>query len=283
MGQSVLTIDLQSRFQHASAEVKPDAYCAFRFGSLFCLPVPLAPHTRRPADGSDRRRVDDASGRLGSRYRPGGFVADRHEVNLSTERRDALTELLNIAFGRAAASLSRLTGHRVLLEVPEVIVCPLPQLADALRPYVEGDIATVHQVFSGPVQGNAFLVVDQRSGGMLKELLTDEPALPLSIDASAREVIGELGNILLNACLGTFGNLLRVQVSFAVPHVTLEGLEHLVESVIVERQELRYALLVHAAFRLKNSSVSGYLIIVLSVASIERLLKAVDGWIEGPV
>ena len=41
---------------------------------------------------------------------------------------------------------------------------------------------------------------------MLKELLTNEPALPLSIDASAREVITEVGNILLNACLGTFGN-----------------------------------------------------------------------------
>ena len=37
---------------------------------------------------------------------------------------------------------------------------------------------------------------------MLKELLTNEPALPLPLDASAREVLTEVGNILLNACLG---------------------------------------------------------------------------------
>jgi chemotaxis protein CheC len=200
---------------------------------------------------------------------------------LTAEQKDALTELINIGFGRAAASLSRLTGHRVQLEVPQVMMCPVGELSDALRPYIDGEIASVHQVFSGPVGGDALLVLDQRSAGILKELLTNEPALPLSIDASGREVIAEVGNILLNACLGMFGNLLKVQVSFAVPHVTVEGLEAVVESVIVEREELRYALVVHAGFRLKNSSVTGYLIIVLSVASVDRLIRAVDMWESG--
>jgi chemotaxis protein CheC len=75
-----------------------------------------------------------------------------------------------------------------------------------------------------------------------------------------------------------FGNLLKVQVSFAVPHVTLEGLESVVQSVVVDREELRYALVVHAGFRLKGSAVTGYLIIVLSVASVDRLIRAIDGW-----
>jgi chemotaxis protein CheC len=202
-------------------------------------------------------------------------------VELTAAQRDALTELINIGFGRAAASLSRLTGHRVQLEVPQVMMCPVGELSEVLRPYIDGDIATVHQVFSGPVAGDALLVLDQRSGGMLKELLTDEPALPLSIDASAREVIAEVGNILLNACLGMFGNLLKVQVSFAVPHVTLEGLEAVLGSIVVEREGLRYALVVHAGFRLKHSSVTGYLIIVLGVASIDRLIRAVETWEPG--
>lgn len=200
---------------------------------------------------------------------------------LTTGQRDALTELINIGFGRAAASLSKLTGHRVQLEVPQVMMCPVAELSDALRPYISGEIASVHQVFSGPVAGDALLVLDQRSGGILKELLTNEPALPLSIDASAREVIAEVGNILLNACLGMFGNLLKVQVSFAVPHVTLEGLEAVVQSVVIEREELRYALVVHAGFRLKNSAITGYLIIVLSVASIDRLIRAIEKWESG--
>jgi chemotaxis protein CheC len=199
-------------------------------------------------------------------------------MELTTVQTDALTELINIGFGRAAASLSKLTGHRVQLEVPQVTMCPVGELSSALAPYIDGDIASVHQVFSGPVGGDALLVLDHRSAGILKELLTNEAPLPLSIDASAREVIAEVGNILLNACLGVFGNLLRVQVSFSVPHVTLEALESVLESVIIDREGLRYALVVHAGFRMKGSSVTGYLIIVLSVASVARLMKAVDSW-----
>jgi chemotaxis protein CheC len=202
-------------------------------------------------------------------------------VELSVAQKDALIELINIGFGRAAASLSKLTGHRVQLEVPRIAMCPIGELSEQLRPLVENEVATVHQIFSGPVAGDALLVLDQPSAAILKELLTNEPALPLDIDASAREVLTEIGNVLLNACLGTFGNLLKIQVSFSVPHLTLEKLDSVVGSVAIGHQGLRYALIVHAAFRLKNSSLTGYLVIVLGVASIDRLIRAVEAWEPG--
>lgn len=199
-------------------------------------------------------------------------------MNLSASQQDALIELINIGFGRAAAALSKLTGHRVELEVPQITMCPIGEMSDRLRPLIGNEVASVHQIFSGPVHGDALLVLDQGSAAILKELLTNEPALPLEIDGTAREVLTEIGNILLNACLGTFGNLLKVQVSFSVPHLTLETLEGVVGSIAVGREGLRYALIVHAAFRLRNSSLSGYLVIVLGVASIERLIRALELW-----
>jgi chemotaxis protein CheC len=199
-------------------------------------------------------------------------------VQLTAIQQDALVELINIGFGRAAASLSKLTGHRIELEVPHITVCPIDEMADRLRPMLENEVATVHQIFSGPVDGDALLVLDQSSAAILKELLTSEPALPLEIDRSAREVITEVGNILLNACLGTFGNLLKVQVSFSVPHLTLDTLEQVVGSIAVDREGLRYALIVHSSFRLRDSSLTGYLVIVLGVGSIERLMRALEHW-----
>lgn len=199
-------------------------------------------------------------------------------MTLTTAQQDGLVELINIGFGRAAAALSKLTGHRVQLEVPQVVMCPIDEMADRLRPMLANEIATVHQIFSGQVAGDALLVLDQHSAAILKELLTDEPALPLEIDRSAREVVTEIGNIVLNACLGTFGNLLKVQVSFSVPHLTLDTLETVVGSVAVDRQGLRYALIIHSSFRLRNSSLTGYLVIVLGVASIERLMHALERW-----
>ena len=199
-------------------------------------------------------------------------------MELTTLQQDALIELLNIGFGRAGASLSELTGHRVVLEVPEVSIHPISSLAPALRGATSEDVASVHQIFSGPVAGDALLILNHTAAGMLKQLLTDEAPLPLAVDASAREVLTEVGNILLNACLGSFGNLLQVQVSFSVPRLSLDTLNSVLESLIVERQGLRYALVVHAGFRLRDAEVRGVLVIVLSVASLDKLIRAVEAW-----
>ena len=199
-------------------------------------------------------------------------------MKLTAVQEDALIELLNIGFGRAASSLSQLTGHRVLLEVPHVTIHPIDEVSESLERVIRTDVASVHQIFNGPVSGDALLILDQVGASMLKELLTNEPALPLSIDASAREVITEVGNILLNACLGTFGNLLKVQVSFSVPHLNLESLGAILESLRVHDEGVSYALVVHAGFKLRHAEVRGYLVIVLSVASLDRLIRAVEDW-----
>jgi chemotaxis protein CheC len=199
-------------------------------------------------------------------------------MELTQTQRDALIELLNIGFGRAAASLSELTGHRVLLEVPQVSVHAIDELNRALRLVLDDQVASVHQIFSGPVGGDALLIRNHSAAGMLKELLTNEAPLPLPIDASAREVLTEVGNILLNACLGTFGNILKVQVSFSVPHLNLDTLHEVMRSLLVNREGLRYAMVVHAGFKLRDAEVKGYLVIVLSVASLDRLIRAVEEW-----
>ena len=202
-------------------------------------------------------------------------------MELTAAQQDALVELLNIGFGRAAASLSQLTGHRVLLDVPQVSLHEVGEVGDALERMVTGHVASVHQIFTGPVGGDALLILDESGAAILKELLTNEPALPLSIDASAREVITEVGNILLNACLGTFGNLLKVQVSFSVPHLSIANVAGLLESLLISHQGIRYALIVHAGFKLREAEVRGYLVIVLSVASLDRLIRAVEEWEHG--
>jgi chemotaxis protein CheC len=199
-------------------------------------------------------------------------------MKLTAVQEDALIELLNIGFGRAAASLSQLTGHRVLLEVPHVTIHPIDEVSESLERMFQTDVASVHQIFGGPVSGDALLILDQVGASILKELLTNEPALPLSIDASAREVLTEVGNILLNACLGTFGNLLKVQVTFSVPQLNLESLGAILETLRVSQEGMTYALVVHAGFKLRDNEVRGFLVIVLSVASLDRLLRAVEEW-----
>ena len=197
---------------------------------------------------------------------------------LSERRNDALSELINIAFARTGAALSELTGQRVLLSPPIVSMHRTIDLPQALEKFVPGDVASIHQVFAGPVAGDALLLLNIDGARELTNLLVDEKSPSAYLDESAREVLTEVGNILLNACLGMFGNLLHVHVSFSVPRLHLKSLDELVSSLVSGTDNLRYALVVSTSFHIRDSAVSGFLVMALSVASLDRLLHEVDEW-----
>jgi len=202
-------------------------------------------------------------------------------MQLTERQRDAVSELINIAFSRTGAALSELTGHRVLLNAPEVSVHPTAELPAALAKFVPGEVASIHQVFGGPVAGDALLLLNHDGAVRLTDLLTDEPVPSSRLDESAREVLTEVGNILLNACLGMFGNLLDVHVSFSVPRLHLETLDDLLASLRAgDDAEPQYALVIYTAFQIRDSAVRGFLVMVLSVTSLDRLIQEVEAWEE---
>src|SRR4051812_45330472 len=136
----------------------------------------------------------------------------------------------------------------------------IEDIAPMLAEVVQGEVASVSQIFSGPIAGNALLLLDEKAALMLSRLLSDQRSPTREFDASAREIVTEVGNILLNACLGVFGNLLQVHVSFAVPRLHVETVQHVLESVTLESEEkLRYGLMIHTRFHLRGSDVNGYL------------------------
>jgi len=201
-------------------------------------------------------------------------------LDLTENQKDALTELINIGYARAAGALSQLTGHRITLEVPKIAIHHISDMTGLLQGVVQGEVASINQVFSGPVSGNALLLLDDDAALLLTRLLTGEEKTSGELDSAAREVITEVGNIVLNACLGVFGNLLKVQVSFSVPRLHVESIEHVFHSITVADRELQYALMIHTRFFVQSENVSGYLVIVLGVTSLDRLLFELKLWEE---
>ncbi|MEP7212315.1 MAG: chemotaxis protein CheC [Acidobacteriota bacterium] len=197
---------------------------------------------------------------------------------LTDRQRDALGEFINIAFSRTASSLSEITGQRVLLDVPTVEVYAMEQVATNLVRFLPGEVASIHQPFDGAIAGDAFLILNYDGAVRLTDLLTDVNTPQTQLDESSREVLTEVGNILLNACLGMFGNVLRVRVSFSVPGLHLDSIEGLVGSLKNKEDGLQYAIVVYASFRIKETAVTGYLVLVLSIVSLTRLIEEIDKW-----
>jgi len=201
-------------------------------------------------------------------------------MTLTENQTDALGEFINIAFSRTASSLSEITGHRVLLDVPAVEVYPIDEVAGNLSRFLPGDVASIHQPFDGAIAGDAFLILNYDGAVRLTDLLTDGNGThpPTQLDESAREVLTEVGNILLNACLGMFGNELKVRVSFSVPELHLETFDVLIDSIAKEHENIQYAIIVYTSFRIRETAVSGYLVLVLSIVSLNRLIEEIEMW-----
>src|SRR5687768_17402938 len=113
-------------------------------------------------------------------------------MDLTAPHLDALTELLNIGYARAASSLSDLTGQRITLSVPDITMHPMDRITPALQEVVEGQVICVSQMFGGPICGNAILLFEERAAVVLAQLLTGGPK-HAKLDSTTQEVITEVG------------------------------------------------------------------------------------------
>nr|WP_040683338.1 chemotaxis protein CheC [Thermosinus carboxydivorans] len=196
---------------------------------------------------------------------------------LTQKQEDAVTEIINIAFHRTAAALSEIIGRRVLLDRPQLRLETVGRLAEVLKEMVGEEVATVQQIFEGPFAGSALLLFRRSNAVALGRLFAgEEPRTPDRIDEMTAEVLTEVGNILLNACIGMLGNLFKVQVFFSVPRLRLESLDALVKTLVIGGEELRYAVVVFTRFHVADATVNGYIIIVLGITSLENLLEGID-------
>lgn len=196
---------------------------------------------------------------------------------LLTERqKDAISEVINISFSRAAKSLNELTNSRVIISVPKIELVEIAQLDEILKNYISNEITTIHQVFNGFVEGDALLIFDRESSKKLTKILLNEEYDFEDLDASMREVIIEIGNIVLSACLSMFGNLLKVQLKFSVPKITLEALHEMIQTFEFEKSEIKYALVIFMEFSLENTEIKGFLVLIMGITSLEKFIREID-------
>lgn len=189
---------------------------------------------------------------------------------------DALTEIINIGIGRAASSLSEIIGSHILLNVPQLELLPfdeLPRLADKLG---SSPVSSITQGFSGDFAGSAALLFPPESAVRLVSLLTGEEISQSVLDTLRSGTLMEIGNIVINAILGTIGNILACRLHFSLPQYHDRNLvTELVEPDI--RRECRgFILLAEANFVIKTLAISGFIILIFRIDSMESLITAIE-------
>jgi chemotaxis protein CheC len=196
---------------------------------------------------------------------------------ITADHKDAITEIINIGFGRAAASLSVLIGSHIILHVPNLEIYALTDLVDILEDAIPREAVIIHQVFSGQISGDVLLFMDIESASVLVDLLSGGNGVAKRISPSDREALIEVGNILMNGYIGSFGNLLHLKLSFDLPHLREESLARWLDSTRASLSEDRqYVVLVKTEFIVANVQAGGYVALLLDLESLRTLVFIVD-------
>ena len=196
-------------------------------------------------------------------------------VTLSGLERDALTELVNIGVSRAAASLRKMVGSEVLLSVPSIEVITQREAAALIGEREVGEMVAVRQDFTGAFSGRALLIFPKAHTLELVRAVVGEE----DVEGMEQEALAEIGNIILNGCLGSMANMLRQSLTMTLPSVfhatgaTLFAIEN-------EADPSGMVLFLYINFAILGRDIRGYIAMVLDMASVLALKLLVGRFIE---
>jgi len=197
-------------------------------------------------------------------------------------QQDAIAELLNIGMGAAAASLSEMVSEPVNLSVPSVEFLPQKEAAEHILKLVGNEITAVKESFSGTFWGDALLIFpEQQSLALVRALLKDEN-LPLeALSEMEQEALTEVGNIILNACLGSLANIFQQNLEYELPTFTQGTCEEVLKSATSTSDGKEGVLLLKMEFSLQKTNVNGFLTLLMDVDSMDALSKGIDLYFSG--
>jgi chemotaxis protein CheC len=204
-------------------------------------------------------------------------------IDLTEERRDALTELLNIGFGRSIASLAEMLGIYIQISVPSVRVIQPHEIVEMLSEAEVGpsEVTLIQQSFRGEFNGEAVLALPGTVGHALSRMLEIDCGFSpeMETDKLHLEVLLELGNIVIGACLGKFAEILKSLLSFNPPQIFQDNIQLDRLKQVVSFPDYG-ALLILTRFKLENEEVAGYMFIFINSDFLETLFQAVDRFLE---
>jgi chemotaxis protein CheC len=200
------------------------------------------------------------------------------ELGLDDLEVDALTELVNIGVSRAAVSLRELVGEQVLLSVPSLTVLSKPEAAALISKDRAHHLIAVRQAFHGEFSGRALLIFPEINSLELVRAVAGDHLTLQDIAELEHEALAEIGNIILNSCMGTIANLLQRSLTMSLPEILRgHGMDFFDLSVPAVEDVV---LFIHINFTLHGREISGYVALVMDLPSLEALKQLVAEFIR---
>lgn len=215
-------------------------------------------------------------------------LSGNSEAIFSSEEKDILQEVMNIAFGNATADLAELIDIHTVLSVPDIRLIDFDKLSEYLKDSIpQNQINSVAgQKFWGDFNGSGLLFLPSGSERVLSKFLNlsrldandGDGARDLD-DTMKSGLLLEISNILIGACVGKISDLLDTMVSYTPPE--LLSLEKTDYSFLLKHFDTEQrAIVMKTLFQFDEQNISGLLLIMTNDQSIDWLKKALHAFLN---
>ena len=214
----------------------------------------------------------DATGNL-----TGAYVELHYDTmtgRLTDLHLDALREMVNIGVGRAAGTLNDMLGARVHLSVPTIGVYLPGELALEVAKFGSGLLSVMRLDFKGTFTGNASLVFHTESAVNLIAALTGEKPGTPDMDSVKAGTLSEVGNIVINAVMGSISNMVGARIGYSVPVYLEDTVANIVRPYVESKTHT--VLWARTRFTIKSLEVEGEFLLFFEVGSFDILLAAIE-------
>lgn len=199
-------------------------------------------------------------------------------MQLSELERDAICELVNIGMGRAAKSLGKMVDDRVILTIPALELVEHANVHALLDSQTGSAVTAVKERFTGVFQGDAILVFPEKYSLELVRSLLDEEMPMEALTDLEQESLLEVGNIVLNACLGTFTNILACKLDIDLPVLCRGSIEKILGQQASAANTIYMVMRID--FTTQKKMIKGYLVFMFDSEFTTAFLAQVNSYIS---
>ncbi|MDP2783404.1 MAG: chemotaxis protein CheC [Sulfurimicrobium sp.] len=197
---------------------------------------------------------------------------------LSADQRDALQEITNVAMGQAGASLATTLDTFITLSIPRITIVDVAEVANSMCELIgrNAEVTAARQSFNGYLRGEVLVIYGQDGCNDLADLMGYDDELDR---AAEQELLLDVSNVLVGACLCGIAEQLRTELSFSAP--SLIGEKMPVDALLrPEKLNWSHALLMEVNFRLEERNFTAHLVMLMPEEAIDRMRGVIDDFIE---
>ena len=199
-------------------------------------------------------------------------------MNISNIERDAICELVNIGMGRAARSLGKMVDDRVYLTIPALELVEHINIEGMLDIHKGSAVTAIKERFSGAFRGDAILVFPEKHSLELVRSLLDEDMPVETLTELEQESLLEVGNIVLNACLGTFTNILNCRLEIDLPVLCRGTIDRILGQRMLSGNTVYMVMRID--FTTQRKMIKGYLVFLFDSDFTASFLSQIDNYIS---